>query len=365
MMPSLPGSWEESPPTLLDCAKRDRRWAQGNIQHLGVLPAKGLRWPNRAHMLIGVMSYLASPLWLAMVATGLVMASMWSAERLDYFTEDFQLFPSWPIFDSERMIFLFIFTVCILLLPKTLGFLHGLFSRSTRTGSGPIRLTLSVLTELFFSILYAPIFMMIHSQQLWEIFRGKDSGWSTQQRDSQKANWKDLIGRHWFHTVLGVAITGLLIWLETSLLYWMLPILLGLVLSIPLSALSGSKIMGGVLRAIGVLRIPEENTVPVEMMERSMFIDEYADNIHSLSLQRLLGEPRQREKHLELAGQRPKARRGHPDIDAQMAHLKLQDARTSDEALTWLKPPEMLAVLSDARMLERLSGLPENLKGRE
>ena len=64
MLPAIDGSWEETPPTLLDVAARDRRWAQGNLQHLAVVTAKGLRWPNRAHMLIGVMSYLASPIWL-------------------------------------------------------------------------------------------------------------------------------------------------------------------------------------------------------------------------------------------------------------------------------------------------------------
>ncbi len=65
MLPTLGGSWEESPPSLLDVAARDRRWAQGNMQHLAVVGSAGLTWPNRMHMWIGVMSYLASPLWLA------------------------------------------------------------------------------------------------------------------------------------------------------------------------------------------------------------------------------------------------------------------------------------------------------------
>ena len=34
MLPWLGGSYEESPPSLLDVAARDRRWAQGNLQHL-------------------------------------------------------------------------------------------------------------------------------------------------------------------------------------------------------------------------------------------------------------------------------------------------------------------------------------------
>ena len=44
----LPGSYEESPPTLLDELKRDRRWCQGNLQHSRLLFADGIRAGHRA-----------------------------------------------------------------------------------------------------------------------------------------------------------------------------------------------------------------------------------------------------------------------------------------------------------------------------
>ena len=34
MLPALGGSYEESPPSLIDLAARDRRWCQGNLQHV-------------------------------------------------------------------------------------------------------------------------------------------------------------------------------------------------------------------------------------------------------------------------------------------------------------------------------------------
>ena len=40
MIPALEGSYEECPPTLIDLAVRDRRWAQGNLQHMKVVGAK-------------------------------------------------------------------------------------------------------------------------------------------------------------------------------------------------------------------------------------------------------------------------------------------------------------------------------------
>ena len=63
MAPGLGGSFEECPPSLLDFAARDRRWCQGNLQHLAVLPARGLHWVSQLHLLTG--SGLSSaPLWL-------------------------------------------------------------------------------------------------------------------------------------------------------------------------------------------------------------------------------------------------------------------------------------------------------------
>ena len=37
MLPTLGGSYEESPPSLIDLSIRDRRWCQGNLQHIRVL----------------------------------------------------------------------------------------------------------------------------------------------------------------------------------------------------------------------------------------------------------------------------------------------------------------------------------------
>ena len=48
MAPALGGSYEESPPSLTEYAARDRRWCQGNLQHMGVLPARGLHWVEPA-----------------------------------------------------------------------------------------------------------------------------------------------------------------------------------------------------------------------------------------------------------------------------------------------------------------------------
>src|SRR3546814_19675464 len=63
-MANLPtGSHEEFPPTLTDLAVRDRRWCQGNLQHLRLLRGSGFHWVNRLQLLMGASAYLTSPLW--------------------------------------------------------------------------------------------------------------------------------------------------------------------------------------------------------------------------------------------------------------------------------------------------------------
>ena len=59
MMPKLGGSYEEVPSDVVEYAKRDRRWSQGSLQHLRLLPMKGLKWMNRLHFLLGAMGYVS------------------------------------------------------------------------------------------------------------------------------------------------------------------------------------------------------------------------------------------------------------------------------------------------------------------
>ena len=60
----LAGSYEESPPHLLASLQRDRRWCHGNLQHLWFLFAPGLTACSRVNILLGIMAYVSSPLWL-------------------------------------------------------------------------------------------------------------------------------------------------------------------------------------------------------------------------------------------------------------------------------------------------------------
>ena len=70
----LEGSYEECPPTLIDYARRDNRWCQGNMQHIRLVFSSGMPAISRLHLGMGAMSYLASPLWLVFLVLSFVWA---------------------------------------------------------------------------------------------------------------------------------------------------------------------------------------------------------------------------------------------------------------------------------------------------
>jgi membrane glycosyltransferase len=354
MLPTLAGSWEETPPSLLDVAARDRRWAQGNLQHLAVVGSAGLAWPNRAHMWIGVMSYLASPLWLALIVVGLAVTVQVASIQFEYFADELSLFPRWPRFDTERMITLFVFAMGTLFLPKALGLLRALVNRELVRTVGVIRLILGVPAEIVLSALYAPISMMIQTRQLWEIARGRDSGWSVQTRKRSALPWSTLWRRHWLHMAAGIGVSAGLAVVSPGLLAWMAPSLIGLSLALPLSAASASVALATFTRVVGLLTIPEEVTLPRIMRRRDDYEARLAADIGAITVERLLRDDRARQRHFAGVTPRPQAARGKPDIALLSARAKLADAHSQEEAMHWLTPPERLAVLADHELFQEL-----------
>ena len=82
---ALDGSWEETPPSITDFIRRDHRWFQGNLQHLGLIGAKGLSPMSRLQLAMGCMAYLSSPLWLASLMVGLFIQMFYPVDWTSFF----------------------------------------------------------------------------------------------------------------------------------------------------------------------------------------------------------------------------------------------------------------------------------------
>ena len=259
MLPDLLGSYEETPPSLLDLAVRDRRWAQGNLQHLKIVGARGLHWVSRVHLIQGIMSYLASPLWLLLLLAGLTLAMVARYTEPDYFPNGFSLFPAWPVFDPVLAFRLLIITAIVLYLPKLLGVILAWQDPELRRGcGGTMGLVKSVLGETALSMVLSPIMMLIQTRFVIDVMLGRDSGWNAQNREGRAVPLTAFLKPHWLHVSAGLAFAGVAALISWQTFLWFLPIMAGLVGAPVISWWTARVATGKRLHARNVFRTPDE-----------------------------------------------------------------------------------------------------------
>lgn len=353
MVPGLVGSYEASPPDLTEMAARDRRWCQGNLQHLAVLPARGLHWVSRLHLLTGIGSYITAPLWLLFLFAGILIA-LW--DRLvppDYFPAGKSLFPVWPVVDPVRAMWMFIGTMGLLLIPKLLGCFAVLMNGAERRGcGGGFRLLISMLIETTISGLIAPLMMLTQSIDVVSILFGRDSGWKPQRRDGRGPLFRETVRRYRRHTVLGFAM-GFAAWLVSpSLALWMSPVTIGLALAIPLVALTsrGNRVIAG----LGLLRTPEEAAPPAVLARAISLADALgsAGPDASPTLERLMQDPDLLAAHREMLPQ-PRRRWVDPlEIPLLTGRAILEEAPSFALAWARMTKEQQAACLADGSTLD-------------
>ena len=361
MLPQLQGSYEESPPSLIDLATRDRRWCQGNLQHSRVIGAAGFKLATRQHFATGIMSYLASPFWLLQLIVGIMLVLQTRYVRPEYFTKEFSLFPTWPRFDAERALQLFAVTMLILLAPKFFGLILALFRKAERQAAGGgVMLTLSALIEIIASALMAPILMVIQSGAVVQIVFGRDTGWNPQRRDDGSIPFRDIVRRHRLQTGLGL-LTGISAFLiAPSLAGWMSPTIIGLVLAIPISAASGMLSIGLALKRWGFLMTPEEAAPPPIATRANLLMQDFAqlgfdeDN----GLRAVHSDEDLRQFHLaELPPGAPR-QRGAIQPERAIAEARIRDAESADDVIAFIQPKEAMALLGDRGLIALFAQLP-------
>jgi membrane glycosyltransferase len=355
LVPSLPGSYEESPPSLMDVAIRDRRWCQGNLQHAAVLTAKGLHPISRLHLLSGIGSYITAPLWFLFIIVGVLAALETHFVRPTYFADQRSLFPDWPVVDPVRAMWLFIVTMALLLVPKLLAWIVAMRSPAERRGlGGAARSFASLLLETVIAGLLAPITMLTQTAAVVSILLGRDSGWQAQRRDNGRWRLSGVARLYWPHTVSGVLLGVGALLVSPFLALWMLPVTIGLLFAIPLAQLTALEYRQ--LRGIGLLATPE-SLCPPAVLRRAVELREWLDRetwTGGEAVQRLA-----RDRVLLAAHRRmlPAPRKpGLDPIDPNLAVglAKLSESTGLEEAVRWLTPAEKAAVIGDPDGAERL-----------
>jgi membrane glycosyltransferase len=271
LVPDLGGSFEELPGNILTFAARDRRWCQGNLQHLKLLGAKGLHSINRLHLLQGACAYLASPLWVAflLLSTADVIGQAISGHA--YFTSAYQLYPNWPISKLTETVSLFVVTMGMLFLPKILAFVLALSDAAERKRyGGTRRAVMSLGSETLFSMLIAPVMGCLHSYFIVSLLAGRGVAWKAQDRTEKGLRVSHAVSSVGILMIIGIAWVYVLFIHAPDYVLWVAPVLAGLLLSIPITLLSSRPDLGRWLRRQEVFLTPEESvpTAEIEHMEQ-------------------------------------------------------------------------------------------------
>lgn len=263
LVPNVGGSYEEVPADMVEFATRDRRWVQGNLQHLALLKSRSFHRVSRLHFIFGAVAYLTTLLWLLMLTLSTVDAIWRELVVPPFFTSQYQLFPSWPVDNSTMIYSMFYVTIGLLIMPKIFAAILVVTKRPNDFG-GAFKAINSAMAEFAFSVLIAPIMMVYHSYFVISVFLGRKVGWKTANREGRALSWKESSLRAVLPTALGIIWTSIGLYFAPQFILWMSPVLVGLLLSAPIIRISSAIGPGLWIKEHGIFTAPSEiNIEPV------------------------------------------------------------------------------------------------------
>ena len=329
----LDGSWEELPATLPDYVARDRRWCQGNLQHLRVALADGFKPMSRLHMWVGAGAYLAGPAWLLFSVLGAVLAA--TASR--------------PLVPATVALPLTLATGALLLGPRIFGVISTLSDRELRAAHGGVlRVLLSGVCELALGSLLAPLMMLHHTKIVLSIITGGSVRWGAQNRRG-RGRFMALARGEVFSTFVGAGCAAILALAAPGLLLWLAPLWAPLVLSIPISVIVSSTRAGELFKKTGIFSVPSE-TQPEDLLLRATDLQSLTKSDDAGRFRDLVLDP------LLLAAQLKKLATQQPEGVTNIAHVEL--AKVKERALRMgpaaLSDSERKALSEDAEVLRAL-----------
>lgn len=224
--PDIEGSYEQCPPTLTDMAVRDRRWAQGSLQHFGVIGAHGFDWISRAHIMAGIMGYASSALWCLMLIGGIALGV---ASHIEAPLPFAHLDTPWvfSLHDPNRALNLFALTILIVLSAKWLAL--GLWAVGKLPGwTRHPRFLAGLALETAMSIVVAPIMMAHQASAIFSTLMGRDAGWRPQVRERAFLSLDAVNQNATPHMLLAAAYLAINMMLSPAMAAWSAPVALSL-----------------------------------------------------------------------------------------------------------------------------------------
>lgn len=252
---ALDGSCEETPPTMLDFIRRDHRWCQGNLQHLGLMRWKGMSPISRLQFSMGAMAYLSSPLWFAALVIGVAIQLQYPVDWASFW---YFLHPQFTPFMLGSLM-----SGVLLIGPKIMGAMLVLNRpRERRAFGGGKAVMKSVAVEIVLAALVAPIMMVANTRSVMLTLSGRDAGWGGQQREADGVAWADAFKAMRWQMMTGAAFSVAL-GFRPDLAICFAPIVLPLLLAAPICVYGSRRSAGDAFAARGLMSIPADDGVAV------------------------------------------------------------------------------------------------------
>jgi membrane glycosyltransferase len=108
--------------------------------------------------------------------------------------------------------------------------------------------------------------MLFHTTFVVSILAGKPVSWNAQERGDRGIGFVEALNRHKWQIALGLVWGGVILAISPRYIWWLLPILAGLLLSVPLTMMTSRASVGRWMRRRGLLLTPEETNPPPELV---------------------------------------------------------------------------------------------------
>jgi membrane glycosyltransferase len=180
----------------------------------------------------------------------------------DYFSSKPSLFPTWPQWHPEWVIALASTTALLLFLPKLLSLLLIVKWGEARRFGGTAALGLSILLEVVASTLLAPSRMWLHTKFVLLTLIRRPIKWNAQQRAGTGTGWSEAARAHGPATLTACAWLAGVYCFSPTVVVWLLPVAIPLLVSIPLSVYFSRASWGRAAHRCRLFLIPEERFPP-------------------------------------------------------------------------------------------------------
>jgi membrane glycosyltransferase len=214
-----------------------------------------------------------------------------------------------------------------------------------------LRLLAGLVLETIIAGLMAPVVMLTQTIDVAAILGGRDSGWNVQRRDGGAIPVRETVRLYRRHTILGLLL-GVAAWFVSPYLAaWMLPVVLGLALAIPMVLWTGRASQRAML-----LRTPEQ-TAPPPIVSRAAALQLEWQALAMPDITTLLNDARLLRMHEAMLPPPRRPRIDPIDVTLLVARTKLDEADALQPALAALTTTELAAALGDVVALRRLAAL--------